>query len=125
MRSTSSRRRFLAGLSSAGAACLAGSRTSLAQEGPPETTTIRLARAPSICRAPQYMTEELLHSEGFTDVNYVSWARTSEATEAVATGAVDITMQYIGPSIMQLDAGQAIVVLAGIQPGCFELFCTE
>jgi NitT/TauT family transport system substrate-binding protein len=125
MRSTQSRRRFLATLSSAGAASLVGTGTSLAQEGPPETTTIRLARAPSICRAPQYMTEELLRSEGFVDVNYIPWRTTSEATEAVATGAVDITMQYVGPSIMQVDAGKPIVVLAGIQPGCFELFGTE
>jgi NitT/TauT family transport system substrate-binding protein len=43
----------------------------------------------------------------------------------VAVGDVDITMQYVGPSIMQLDAGQPVVVLAGIQPGCFELFATE
>jgi len=121
MRSVQSRRRFLATLASAGGAALMGTGTSLAQDGPPETTTIRLARIPSICRAPQYMTEELLRSEGFTDVNYIP----SEATEAVATGAVDITMQYVGPSIMQLDAGQPIVVLAGIQPGCFELFGTE
>jgi len=121
MRSVQSRRRFLATLASAGGAALMGTGTSLAQDGPPETTTIRLARIPSICRAPQYMTEGLLRSEGFTDVNYIP----SEATEAVATGAVDITMQYVGPSIMQLDAGQPIVVLAGIQPGCFELFGTE
>src|SRR5947209_17210306 len=125
MRSTENRRRFLATLSSAGAAGLVSAGTSWGQEGPPETTTIRLARIPSICRAPQYMTEELLRSEGFTDVNYIPWRVTSEAMEAIAAGAVDITMQYIGPSIMQLDAGQPIVVLAGIQPGCFELFGTE
>ena len=125
MQSTQSRRRFLATLSSVGAASVVGTGTSLAEEGPPETTTIRLARAPSICRAPQYMTEELLRSEGFTDVKYIPWRTTSEATEAVATGAVDITMQYVGPSIMQVDAGKPVVVLAGIQPGCFELFGTE
>src|SRR6266853_4496655 len=125
MQSSKSRRRFLATLSSAGVAGLMGAPRSFAQEAPPETTTIRLARAPSICRAPQYMTEELLRSEGFTNVNYIPWRTTSEATGAVATGAVDITMQYVGPSIMQLDAGQPIVVLAGIQPGCFELFGTE
>jgi NitT/TauT family transport system substrate-binding protein len=34
-------------------------------------------------------------------------------------------MQYIGPSIMQIDAGKPLVVLAGVQPGCFELFGTE
>jgi NitT/TauT family transport system substrate-binding protein len=98
---------------------------SAAAEPPPETTRIRLARVPSICRAPQYMTEELLRSEGFTDVSYVAAQDTSDATDAVADRDVDITMQYVGPSIMQLDAGKPIVVLAGIQPGCFELFGTE
>ncbi len=96
-----------------------------AAEPPPETTKIRLARVPSVCRAPQYMTEELLRSEGFTDVSYIAAQDTSDATEAVADRDVDITMQYIGPSIIQLDAGKPIVVLAGIQPGCFELFGTE
>jgi len=70
------------------------------------------------------MTEELLRSEGFTTVNFIPWGKTSEATQAVATGAVDITMQYVGPSIIQIDLGKPIVVLAGIQPGCFELFGT-
>jgi len=94
-------------------------------EPPPETARIRLASIPSICRAPQYMTEELLHAEGFTDVQYVPWKRSSEASKAVSVGDLDITMQYIGPSILQVDLGEAIVVLGGIQPGCFELFGTE
>jgi NitT/TauT family transport system substrate-binding protein len=66
---------------------------SAAAEPPPETTKIRLARVPSICRAPQYMTEELLHSEGFTDVSYIAVQDTSDFTEAVADREVDITMQ--------------------------------
>jgi NitT/TauT family transport system substrate-binding protein len=71
------------------------------------------------------MTEELLRTEGFTDVSYIPPQGTSDFTEAVADGDVDITMQYVGPSIMQIDAGKPIVMLAGIQPGCFELFGTE
>ena len=120
------RRRFLVGAMtmSAGGLVTVGSRPATA-EPPPETTKIRLARVPSICRAPQYMTEELLRAEGFTDVRYISGQTTIEATKAVAAGVVDITMQYIGPSIMQVDSGEPIVVLAGIQPGCFELFGTE
>src|SRR6266852_5395360 len=125
MQSSQSRRRFLATLSSAGVAGLMGTGTPLAQEGPPETTTIRLARVPSICRAPQYMTEELLRSEGFTDVRYIRLRETNDATEGIVTNEIDITMQYVGPSIMQIDAGKPLVVLAGIQPGCFELFGTE
>jgi hypothetical protein len=40
------RRHFLASASLAGAAAALGSRYSLADEGPPETTTIRLAYYP-------------------------------------------------------------------------------
>ncbi len=52
-----SRRDVLAGLSLAGAALLARNSPSLADEGPPETTTIRLRRDPSICVAPWYIAE--------------------------------------------------------------------
>jgi NitT/TauT family transport system substrate-binding protein len=71
------------------------------------------------------MTEELLRTEGFSDVQYIPWPGTPEATRAVAAGEVDLTMQYVGPTIMQVDSGLPVVVLAGIQPGCFELFGTE
>src|SRR5262245_47177068 len=65
------RRRFLATLSSAGAAGLICGSKSLAQEGPPETTTIRLAKNQSLCIQPQYVAEDLLRAEGFTTVDYV------------------------------------------------------
>jgi NitT/TauT family transport system substrate-binding protein len=120
------RRAFLAGGMTLGGLGLLSLRPqSAAAEPPPETTRIRLVRVPSICRAPQYMTEELLRSEGFTDVSYIAPQGSSDATDAVAVRDADITMQYVGPSIMQIDAGQPIVVLAGIQPGCFELFGTD
>jgi NitT/TauT family transport system substrate-binding protein len=66
-----SRRDFMASLSAAGAAGLLGARASLADEGPLETTTIRLPHNSNICLAPQYVAEELLRTEGFTDVRYV------------------------------------------------------
>ena len=43
MQIVQSRRHFLASTSSAAAAGVLGTRRSLADEGPPETTTIRLA----------------------------------------------------------------------------------
>ena len=58
------RRRFLATLSSAGVAGLVGASNSVAQEAPPETTTIRLAKNQSLCIAPQYVAEDLLRAEG-------------------------------------------------------------
>ena len=122
-----SRRTLLGGAMTLGSmGLLAIGPRSAAAEPPPETTRIRLARVPSICRAPQYMTEELLRSEGFTEVSYIAAQDpTSDATVAVADRDVDITMQYVGPSLMQVDEGKPIVVLAGIQPGCFELFGSE
>jgi NitT/TauT family transport system substrate-binding protein len=55
-----SRRHFLANASLAAAAGVLGSRASLADEGPPETTVIRLNWYPNICLAPGFISEDLL-----------------------------------------------------------------
>jgi len=67
-----SRRRFLGGLALSGAAEFfgLGSRPVYA-EPPPETRKLKLIQIPSICQAPQYVAEEFLRSEGFTEVQYV------------------------------------------------------
>ena len=69
MQLVQSRRRFLTTLSSAGAAGLVGlpAKPTNAQL-PSETTRIRLIHDPSICVAPQYLAEELLRADGFSDV---------------------------------------------------------
>ena len=51
------RRRFLTTLSLAGAAGLVRAPGVRAAEGLLETTTVRLARDPGICLAPQYRSE--------------------------------------------------------------------
>ena len=48
------RRQFLADLTIAGAATLAGVRGASAAEAPLETTTVRFSRSPGICIAPQF-----------------------------------------------------------------------
>ena len=68
---TQTRRRFLTTLSLAGAAGLVRAPPALAAEGALETTTVRLAKIAGICLAPQYVAEELLRAEGFTDIRYV------------------------------------------------------
>jgi NitT/TauT family transport system substrate-binding protein len=70
MRIVQSRRRFLAGAMMAGAAGVIGRPKSLHAEPPPETTSVRLAKIRGICIAPQYVAEELLRAEGFTEVRY-------------------------------------------------------
>ena len=118
-----SRRRFLTTLSSLGAASLGGASRSLAQEAPPETTTIRLTKIAGICIAPQYVAEDLLKSEGFTDVQYVELG--TDVYPAFASNKVDLSMAFVGPFIVQLDANVPIVLLGGIHVGCYELFGTE
>src|SRR6516165_681827 len=64
MQSAQTRRRLLATLSCTMAASAFGGARISAQDAPPETTTIRLAKIPGICVAPQYIAEELLRIEG-------------------------------------------------------------
>jgi len=71
MQTRQNRRHVLATLSSAAAAALIGSNRVSAQEAPPEVTTIRFAKVPGICIAPQYVAEGLLKLEGFSNVQYV------------------------------------------------------
>ena len=66
------RRRFLRTAATAGAAAWLGHRAPVAAaEAPLETTRIRLFQNPGICVAPQYIAEDLLKAEGFSDVEYV------------------------------------------------------
>ena len=63
-----SRRQFLSGVTLAGTAGLLSLRpVPVAAEPPPETPRLRLVQTPSMCQAPQYVAEELLRGEGFTD----------------------------------------------------------
>jgi NitT/TauT family transport system substrate-binding protein len=95
-----------------------------AAEGLLETTTVRLVNDSSICIAPEYMAEELLRAEGFTDIRYIE-APGSQQIDALLRGDLDFTNFFPGGNIPQIDAGAPIVVLAGIHVGCFELFARE
>jgi NitT/TauT family transport system substrate-binding protein len=125
MQNLQSRRLFLTGLSAASAAYLLNHRASAAGEQPPETTTLRLAKIPGICIAPQYVAEELLRAEGFTDIRYVKTEAGLGGSESLARGEIDLTLNFVGPLIVPIDAGEAITVLAGVHVGCFELFANE
>jgi NitT/TauT family transport system substrate-binding protein len=124
MPTVQNRRRFLAALSSAGAAGLLGRPTD-AQEAPPETTTIRLVKSPSLCSAPQYAATELLHAEGFTDVRYVISDSGLNQSKAIARGEVDLSLHFSSPLLIAIDAGERITIVGGVHVGCFELFATE
>ena len=122
---TQNRRRFLTGLSSAAAAGLFDTSNGLAEEAPLETTRIRLYDWTGLCIAPQFVAEELLKGEGFTDVQYLKdEASGSLPNPLLASGAIDINSQFSAPSIIRVEAGDPVVFLGGLHVGCFELFAT-
>jgi NitT/TauT family transport system substrate-binding protein len=114
------RRDFLASASLAAAASMLGARGSIADEAPPEITTIRLRTSPSICLAPRYLAGDLLHAEGFTNVQYIP----DLPLDAVGRGNADFDFQtaYLASHAA---AGEPIAVLAGVHVGCYELFAHE
>jgi NitT/TauT family transport system substrate-binding protein len=117
-----SRRDFLASLSAVGAASIFGARGALADVGPPEVTTIRIAKTLGICSAPQYIAEALLRAEGFTDVTYVRTAGGFTVPEMVGRGEIDFASTFAATVVYHLDAGVPVTVLSGLHSGCFELF---
>jgi len=123
---TQSRRQFLATLSLAAAARLVGQQPALAATEPLETTTVRFAKIPGICNAPQYVAEELLRAEGFTDISYVGLvAAGAPAVDAVARGDADFTVTFAAPLAIGIDGGAPVTVVSGVHIGCFELFGNE
>ena len=121
-----SRRGFVGGLTGAGTSGLVGVRPHAcrcrAAAGDTADHAGRDSRhlhRPAVCR------EDLLHSEGFTDVQYVQAAAGIETAKALAAGEADISLNFVAPMLLQMDAGDPIVLLAGIHVGCFVLFGTE
>jgi NitT/TauT family transport system substrate-binding protein len=117
------RRTFVKGLSAiAGSATLLGYNLGSAiADSPPETTKIRLIHAPAICVAPQYLAEDLLRLEGFSEVEYVEQTINS-ASAFLAAGKADIAMDAAPSVAFALGKGKRVVVLAGVHAGCYELF---
>jgi NitT/TauT family transport system substrate-binding protein len=120
------RREFLGRLTLVGTAGLFGWPPRLvAAEPPPETTRLRVHHSLSLCLAPQYVAEELLRGEGFTEVHYVTHEEAGGFYPALASGAADIGNDFAPVLIRHMDAGDPITILGGVHVGCFELFGTE
>ena len=120
MQMIQSRRDFLATVACAGGAVILGTRGSLADEGPPETTAIRLARNRAICLAPVHIAEDLLRAEGLTDIRHVP-----SPPATVGRGEIDFDFQYGAWIASHLDAGEPLTALAGVHSGCHEVFAHE
>ena len=118
------RRRFLTTLSLAGTAGFLRTPTALAAEGALETTTVRFSSDAALCLAPQFVAEELLSAEGFTDIRYVHTSQPG-AADPVARGDIDFDLNVGWTMLPAIDAGGPITLLAGVHVGCYELFAKE
>ena len=106
-----SRRAFLGGLTLVGTAGLLGLRPRPAvAEPPPETTKLTLVQVTGLCVAPQYVAEELLEGEGFTEVRYIQTEGGDEYS-ILASGEAQISMAFVAPFLMYVDRGHPIVLL--------------
>jgi NitT/TauT family transport system substrate-binding protein len=99
---------------------LLGARPAAAEE-PLETTSLRLMKPPGICIAPQDVADELLRAEGFTDIRHLPLPSQS-FQEKLASGELDLGLQYASEYVEAIDRGLSVIVLAGAHVGCFELF---
>lgn len=119
-----SRRRFLVSASAVGAASVLAAPRPAAAEPPPETDKIRLVHAEAICLAPQYLAEDLLRLEGFSEVTYVK-IKGGDPIDAIYADQADITMEAAPVVVYRMDGHPSVKALAGIHVGCFELFGNE
>jgi NitT/TauT family transport system substrate-binding protein len=120
-----SRRSFLREATLVGTAGVLGVRPRPAAAEPPlETRRIRIAQVPAICLAAQYVAEELLHGEGFTEVQYVKMPL-PQIVKAISAGDIDFSADTAPSVIIALDGDAPLVALAGIHVGCYELVGTE
>jgi NitT/TauT family transport system substrate-binding protein len=87
---------------------------------PPETTTVRYVM-PAACD-PLWNVRDLLLQEGFKDIQLVRAPVTT--TEWLTANKADFNSGYGTLIAASVDEGLPIVSLAGIHPGCFELFAT-
>jgi len=115
------RRTFLSGASALSTACLIGTPLRASAEPPPEIAQIRLVHAPAICLAPQYLAEELLRLEGFSDVSYVE-IKSGEPIDVIYAGRADISAEAAPAAVYRMADRTSAVALGGIHPGCFELY---
>jgi NitT/TauT family transport system substrate-binding protein len=112
------RRRFVASASAVATAALLGAPAGAAQPAM-ETRKIRLVGGPWLCYAPQYLAEDLLRLEGFSEIEFVDIEVNLPATLVELADLAIIGAPGIIPVI---DSGQPVAVLSGLHIGCWELF---
>ena len=121
MQIVQSRRDFWSAYRLAAAAGVLGTRRSLADEGPPETTTS------GVRRIPQHLRRARVHRRGPAARGRVHRypLHSRPPCRRCRTRRLDFDLETAAWVVSQLDAGEPITALAGVHPGCYELFAHE
>jgi NitT/TauT family transport system substrate-binding protein len=120
------RRRFINTVALAVAGGILRAPGALAAEGALETTTVRLSKDESICIAPAFVAEDLLHAEGFTDVRYV--VNPARSMPTLASAGIDFLLTTPWWLATRIDTGESsfrVTVLSGVHIGCYEFFARK
>jgi NitT/TauT family transport system substrate-binding protein len=88
---------------------------------PPETTTVRFV-SPAPCDPSSALAKEFLLEEGFKDIQYVRVSNTT--TEWLTSSVAEFSTGYGNLIAANVDTSLPILALAGVHPGCFEIFAT-
>ena len=121
MANLQTRRQVLTTVAFGSLAGILRSQETLAADPPTEITTVRLAKFPIICFAPQYVCEELLRAEGFSDIHYLD-TDGSAIPHDLGRGKFDFATSLAMQHIAGIDAGAPITIVSGVHAGCYELF---
>jgi NitT/TauT family transport system substrate-binding protein len=120
------RRDFLTAMALAGAVPFMPVAGALAAEERLETSSVRLLKIPVICFAPQYVCQELLRAEGFTDIQYVdTMALSATYAKGFTENKFDFATHVTAANVSFVDAGVPVTIVAGVHAGCYELFASK
>jgi NitT/TauT family transport system substrate-binding protein len=92
---------------------------------PPETTTLRLGKSVTPCQGPLHLAEQFLPAEGFTTVQYIDEGSDIGRADRLAAGEIDLDIILVQDLVAAADAGDQLVILAGVYNTCWELFGNE
>jgi NitT/TauT family transport system substrate-binding protein len=121
-----SRRDFMKKAALTGAAAYLGFDNEIAAAAPPlETTRIRFSQMKPACWAPQYMAEEFLYKEGFTDVQYIKRPKEDTLKQHLASGEVDLAVSFSARLLSNIEVGNEVVFISGLHVGCYYLLGSD
>jgi NitT/TauT family transport system substrate-binding protein len=78
-------------------------------------------KTPAISLAPEYIAEDLLRLEGFTDIQYIE-RDNNDQYPMLAEDRADFSVATAADFLPAVDAGYAVTALSAIHGGCYELF---